>query len=50
MSLGPELVSIRPQNSTPAKGVPRAAMAFMKGVHGNTFAEFYDELLNADEL
>ncbi|HOC74166.1 MAG TPA: aldolase catalytic domain-containing protein [Candidatus Hydrogenedentes bacterium] len=29
---------------------PRAAMAFMKGVHGNTFSEFYDELLNADEL
>lgn len=29
---------------------PRAAMAFMKGVHGNTFSEFYDELLNADEI
>lgn len=29
---------------------PRAAMAFMKGVHGNTFSEFYDELLNADDI
>jgi len=29
---------------------PRAAMAFMKGVHGNTFSEFYDELLDADDL
>ena len=28
---------------------PRAAMAFMKGVHGNTFREFYDELLNVDD-
>ena len=29
---------------------PRAAMAFMKGVHGNTFSEFYEELLDADDL
>lgn len=29
---------------------PRAAMAFMKGVHGNTYAEFYDELLMVDDL
>ncbi|HUW59495.1 MAG TPA: aldolase catalytic domain-containing protein [Candidatus Bathyarchaeia archaeon] len=29
---------------------PRAAMAFMKGVHGNTFSEFYDELLNVDDI
>lgn len=28
---------------------PRAAMAFMKGVHGNTFREFYDELLSVDD-
>jgi 4-hydroxy 2-oxovalerate aldolase len=28
---------------------PRAAMAFMKGVHGSTFSEFFDELLNADD-
>ncbi len=28
---------------------PRAAMAFMKGVHGDTFSEFYDELLNVDD-
>lgn len=28
---------------------PRAAMAFMKGVHGNTFSEFYDELLNVED-
>ncbi len=27
---------------------PRAAMAFMKGVHGDTFSEFYNELKNAD--
>lgn len=29
---------------------PRAAMAFMKGVHGNSFREFYDELLNVDDV
>jgi len=29
---------------------PRAAMAFLKGVHGNTFSEFYDELLNVDDI
>ncbi|MCP4642391.1 MAG: nucleoid-structuring protein H-NS [bacterium] len=29
---------------------PRAAMAFMKGVHGSTFSEFYDELVNVDEV
>jgi 4-hydroxy 2-oxovalerate aldolase len=29
---------------------PRAAMAFMKGVHGNTCSEFYDELLNVDDV
>lgn len=29
---------------------PRAAMAFMKGVHGNTFSEFFDELLNVDDI
>ncbi|NIA15764.1 MAG: nucleoid-structuring protein H-NS [Nitrospiraceae bacterium] len=29
---------------------PRAAMAFLKGVHGNTFSEFYDELLNVDDV
>jgi 4-hydroxy 2-oxovalerate aldolase len=29
---------------------PRAAMAFMKGVHGSTFSEFYDQMLNADDL
>ena len=28
---------------------PRAAMAFMKGVHGDTFSEFFDELLNVDD-
>ncbi|MBI4558893.1 MAG: aldolase catalytic domain-containing protein [Candidatus Hydrogenedentes bacterium] len=28
---------------------PRAAMAFMKGVHGNTFSEFWDELSDAEE-
>jgi len=28
---------------------PRAAMAFMKGVHGNTWSEFYDEMLNVDD-
>jgi 4-hydroxy 2-oxovalerate aldolase len=29
---------------------PRAALAFMKGVHGSTFSEFYDELLGADDI
>jgi 4-hydroxy 2-oxovalerate aldolase len=29
---------------------PRAAMAFMKGVHGNTFSEFFDELSNVDDV
>lgn len=29
---------------------PRAAMAFMKGVHGDTFREFYDELVTADDI
>jgi len=29
---------------------PRAAMAFMKGVHGSTFSEFYDELLNVNDV
>jgi 4-hydroxy 2-oxovalerate aldolase len=29
---------------------PRAAMAFMKGVHGNSFSEFFDELLNVDDI
>ena len=29
---------------------PRAAMAFMKGVHGNTFREFYEEFLNVDDV
>ncbi len=29
---------------------PRAAMAFMKGVHGDTFSEFYDELLNVEDV
>ena len=29
---------------------PRAAMAFLKGVHGNTCSEFYDELLNVDDV
>ncbi|HPO13781.1 MAG TPA: aldolase catalytic domain-containing protein [Candidatus Hydrogenedentes bacterium] len=29
---------------------PRAAMAFMKGVHGRTFSEFYEEMLNVDDL
>ena len=28
---------------------PRAAMAFLKGVHGNSFSEFHDELLNVDD-
>lgn len=28
---------------------PRAAMAFMKGVHGNTFSQFYEEMLNVDD-
>jgi len=28
---------------------PRAAMAFMKGVHGQTFGEFYDNLLNTED-
>lgn len=27
---------------------PRAAMAYMKGVHGNTFREFYENLLHDD--
>lgn len=29
---------------------PRAAMAFMKGVHGRTLSEFYEEMLNVDDL
>ncbi len=29
---------------------PRAAMAFMKGVHGETYREFYDEMLMVDDL
>ncbi len=29
---------------------PRAAMAFMKGMHGRTFSEFYEEMLNVDDL
>ncbi len=29
---------------------PRAAMAFLKGVHGSTFSQFYDEMLNVDDL
>ena len=29
---------------------PRAAMAFMKGVHGNSCSEFYDELFNVDDV
>jgi len=29
---------------------PRAAMAFMKGVHGNTFSEFYGELVDVDDI
>jgi 4-hydroxy 2-oxovalerate aldolase len=29
---------------------PRAAMAFMKGVHGNSFSEFFDEMLNVDDI
>jgi 4-hydroxy 2-oxovalerate aldolase len=29
---------------------PRAALAFMKGVHGSTFSEFYDQMLNADDI
>lgn len=28
---------------------PRAAMAFMKGVHGDTFSEFFDELLDVED-
>ena len=28
---------------------PRAAMAFLKGVHGNTFSEFHDQLLNVED-
>ncbi len=28
---------------------PRAAMAFMKGVHGSTYREFYEELLSVDD-
>lgn len=28
---------------------PRAAMAFMKGVHGSTFSEFHDELVNVED-
>lgn len=29
---------------------PRAAMAFLKGVHGSTFSQFYDEMLNVDDM
>ncbi len=29
---------------------PRAAMAFMKGVHGNSFSEFYGGLLDVDDI
>jgi 4-hydroxy 2-oxovalerate aldolase len=29
---------------------PRAAMAFMKGVHGNTFSELYGGLLDVDDI
>lgn len=29
---------------------PRAAMAFLKGVHGSSFSQFYDEMLNVDDL
>ena len=29
---------------------PRAAMAFMKGVHGSSFREFYDELVNVNDV
>jgi 4-hydroxy 2-oxovalerate aldolase len=29
---------------------PRAAMAFMKGVHGNSFSEFYGELVDVDDI
>lgn len=29
---------------------PRAAMAFMKGVHGNSFAEFYGEMVDVDDI
>lgn len=29
---------------------PRAAMAFMKGVHGNSYREFYDEMVMVDDL
>jgi 4-hydroxy 2-oxovalerate aldolase len=28
---------------------PRAAKAFMKGVHGNSFSEFYGELVDVDD-
>jgi len=28
----------------------RAAMAFLKSVHGNTRSEFHDELLNVDNV
>jgi 4-hydroxy 2-oxovalerate aldolase len=28
---------------------PRAALAYMKGSHGNSFSEFYDKLLEVDE-
>lgn len=29
---------------------PRAAMAFMKGVHGNTFAEFFQGMADVDDI
>jgi 4-hydroxy 2-oxovalerate aldolase len=29
---------------------PRAAMAFMKGAHGETFSEFYGELMDIDDI
>ncbi len=29
---------------------PKAALAFMKGVHGSSFSEFYDQMLNADDM
>lgn len=29
---------------------PKAAMAFMKGAHGSTFSQFYDELVNVEEV
>jgi 4-hydroxy 2-oxovalerate aldolase len=28
---------------------PRAAMAFLKGVHGSTFSEFHDQMLNVED-